>query len=154
MKLPPLPKPRVGQVIRHSFLFSSGDEKDRPGVIVVAVDPLGNEEYHVAVMPITHSFSRDPRMAVEILQRLKSHLGLDDDRSWVVINEVNAFQWPGYDLRRIQGGGWEYGQMPPRFMEEIVGRVKELEARPHVILRNEDSVRDVKTKAVLSGRLK
>jgi hypothetical protein len=28
-----IPKPRVGMVIRHSFLFSSGEDKERPAVV-------------------------------------------------------------------------------------------------------------------------
>lgn len=32
-------------------------------------------------------------------KRLKRYLGLDDDPSWVYTDEINAFVWPGPDLR-------------------------------------------------------
>ena len=42
----------------------------------------------------------DPATAVEIPMPIKRHLGLDDDRSWIVVDEGNEFLWPGYDLRK------------------------------------------------------
>ena len=52
---------------------------------------------------------------------MKQHLGLDDDRSWVILNEVNQFNWPGYDLRAIPGkqGEMAYGFLPPRLFDQI-----------------------------------
>jgi hypothetical protein len=124
-------------VIRLSFLFSSGEDKERPAVVIVAIiPPIAGEPIRVAVMPITHSSPSDGSAAIEIPPRLKSHLNLDDQRSWVVINEINEFWWPGYDIRPIPGGGgrWEYGQMPPRMITEITQRVMRLEARNRVHL--------------------
>ncbi len=44
----------------------------------------------------------DPNVAVEIPLRVKEHLGLDSERSWVILEEVNIFTWPGFDLRPIK----------------------------------------------------
>ena len=136
-----IPKPRVGMVIRHSFLFSNGEEKERPAVVIVAVDPANTgDPLQVAVMPITHSPPLDVATAIEIPPRLKNHLKLDDDRSWVVIDEINEFMWPGYDIRQIPGseGSWEYGQMPPGFIKQIAERVEQLEKgnRMHITSRD------------------
>jgi len=136
-----IPKPRVGMVIRHSFLFSDGEEKERPAVVIVAINPANmGEPLQVAVMPITHSSPLNAATAIEIPSRLKNHLKLDDERSWVVVDEINEFIWPGYDIRQIPGseGSWEYGQMPPGFINQIAERVKQLEKdnRMHITLRD------------------
>jgi hypothetical protein len=82
----------------------------------------------VAVVPITHSPHPDPETAIEIPPRVADHLGLDSDTSWVVLEDVNVFTWPGYDLRQIpeQSGRYDYGLLPPRFFEMIVQRFTEL----------------------------
>jgi len=124
----PIGEPRIGQVIRYSFLWSNGHEKERPAVIVVATRKGEGGKYRVAVMPITHAPHQDLSKAIEIPQRLKNHLKLDHERSWVVIDEINEFEWPGYDLRQVPNtdGIWEYGQLPPKFHEIIIGRLREL----------------------------
>jgi hypothetical protein len=32
-------------------------------------------------------------------RKLKRHLGLDDEPSWIYTDQINQFAWPGYDLR-------------------------------------------------------
>jgi hypothetical protein len=75
----------------------------------------------VTVLPVTHSKPADPAAAVEIPAPVKRHLGLDDDRSWIVISEGNEFVWPGYDLRRLPGTDrYDYGFLPPRLFRRVV----------------------------------
>lgn len=117
-------------VIRLAFLFSNGDEKERPAVVIIAtISSPPNTLARVGVMPITHTPPLDQEIALELPTRLKNHLQLDDARSWVITNEINEFEWPGFDLRPIPGksGKWEYGQMPPGFIAQIIERVKHLE---------------------------
>lgn len=116
-----IPPPRIGMVIRYSFLFSDGREKERPAAIVVALE-VGDGRHRVLVMPITHAPPRDPAAALEIPTRLKRHLGLDDDRSWIVLDELNDFIWPSPELLKTPGGDWEYGQLPPGFHKQIKDR--------------------------------
>lgn len=52
----------------------------------------------VTVVPITHSPHRNPDAAIEIPSAIKRHLGLDDQPSWIVLDDLNVFTWPGYDL--------------------------------------------------------
>jgi hypothetical protein len=95
------PEPRVGLVVSYSYLWSEEAEqglvegkKDRPCAIILAVDepaPNTAQRKQVAVAPITHSPPRDMSAAVEIPPRVKEHLGLDSERSWVILNEVNVF---------------------------------------------------------------
>jgi hypothetical protein len=49
--------------------------------------------------PITHSAPRADDRAIETPQAVKTQLGLDDLRSWVMVDEVNETAWPGYDLQ-------------------------------------------------------
>jgi hypothetical protein len=45
----------------------------------------------VTVLPITHRAPHDPASAIEIPLPIKRHLGLDDDLSWIVVDEGNEF---------------------------------------------------------------
>lgn len=49
-------------------------------------------------------------------QPTKVRLGLDGERSWIVVSEANDFTWPGPDLRFLPGQGPDsaaYGFLPP-----------------------------------------
>jgi hypothetical protein len=73
------------------------------------------------VLPITHTAPADQNSAVEIPSPVKHHLGLDEDRSWVVVAEGNEFLWPGFDLRRRSDSErYEYGFIPPRLFRRIL----------------------------------
>lgn len=124
----PFPDPVPGLVIRYSYLWASehahGQEegvKDRPcAVILVTEDDAG--ERVVTVLPVTHSIPADPKLAVEIPAMVKRRLGLDDDRSWVVLTEANRFIWPGPDLRPMTPGdpmSVAYGPLPYALFEQI-----------------------------------
>ena len=123
-----LPEPYAGLVIRYSYLwkreFDAGrDEgtKDRPCAIVMAVvDEDGDKD--VWVLPITHSPPPNVADAIEIPTLTKNRLGLDSDRSWIVITEANEFVWPGPDLRPVPGRDPStivYGALPPRFFAHV-----------------------------------
>ncbi len=115
------PPPRAGLVIRYSYLWHSeaaaGREegvKDRPCAIVLAVENEGGDTV-VYVLPVTHSPPTAPDDAVELPQATKVRLGLDSEASWIVVNEVNSFVWPGPDLRPLPGNppaSSAYGMLP------------------------------------------
>ena len=124
----PLPEPVPGLVIRYSYLWAEehgrGQEegvKDRPcAVILVSTDEDG--ERWVTVLPVTHAPPSVPELAVEIPAATKRRLGLDDERSWVVLSEANRFLWPGPDLRPVTPGdaaSVAYRQLPYALFEEI-----------------------------------
>lgn len=125
-----LPTPHPGLVIRYAYLwkrdYEAGREegsKDRPCAIVMAVtDDEG--ESQVLVLPITHTPPYNAADAVEIPRATKQRLGLDGERSWIVITEVNEFIWPGPDLRPFPGGEGSigYGVLPPRLFEVVRDR--------------------------------
>lgn len=123
-----LPEPEPGLVISYSYLWHrehrSGQEegrKDRPCVIVLAIERTSDGATVVTVLPVTHRAPDSPTDAVEIPPTIKHNLGLDAQRSCVVVNEGNKFVWPGYDLRRVPGDSrrYAYGFLPPRFFNEV-----------------------------------
>jgi hypothetical protein len=122
-----IPTPEAGLVIAYAYLWrrehKAGQEegrKDRPSVIVLAVERDTDGATFVVVLPITHAAPRDSSEAVEIPGPVKRHLGLDDQRSWVVVAEGNEFIWPGYDLRKAAGADrYDYGVLPPRFFNQV-----------------------------------
>jgi len=61
-------------------------------------------EQRVIVLPITHCPPRELAEAVEAPVATKRRLGLDDERSWIVLTEANRFVWPGRDLRPARPG--------------------------------------------------
>jgi hypothetical protein len=118
-------------VIRYSYLWRSealrGREegvKDRPCAIIVAAK-MENDGRRVLVLPITHRPPNTPGHAIEIPAAVKVRLGLDE-RSWIVLIEVNAFSWPGPDLRPLPNIGPDsvaLGFLPPAFFRVVRDRV-------------------------------
>ena len=115
------PDPVPGLVIRYAYLWCReadlGREegvKDRPCAIVAAVQEEA-DGLRVYVLPITHSPPQPPDERIELPLPTKVRLGLDGERSWVVVSEANRFSWPGPDLRPMAGQGPEsvaYGLLP------------------------------------------
>ena len=87
-------KPRVaGTVIRYSYLWRrEADEglrdgrKHRPAAIISARTAGGE----TLVVPITHSEPSDPAMAIEVPAEERQRIGLDDERSWIIVAEFDA----------------------------------------------------------------
>ena len=122
----PVPLPAL--VIRYSYLwhreFIAGREegiKDRPCAIVVVVK-TDDEGQHVLVLPVTHSPPGVQENAIEIPADTKKRLGLDGERSWIVLSEWNEFSWPGPDLRTTPNGDEStiaYGLLPTKFFAKV-----------------------------------
>jgi len=131
-----LPEPKLGLVISYSYLWRHESEaglvegtKDRPCAIILVVRKAeGDGATIVTAAPITHSPPHDPAAAMEIPQRVKQHLGLDGQRSWIVLDDFNEFVWPGFDIRPVPArpGRYEYGFLPPALFEAITRRIVEL----------------------------
>lgn len=119
----PLPTPEPGLVIRYAYLWASehaeGKEegvKDRPCAVILVTEDR-EEGKMVTVLPITHTPPEDEKLALEIPAATKKRLGLDDERSWIVLTEANRFVWPGPDLRPSFKGDLEsvaYGELPEK----------------------------------------
>lgn len=125
------PEPKPGLVIRYSYLWRAearqGREegvKDRPCAIVVVVAQQDGRK-RVLALPVTHSQPTDLKYAIELPPATKRRLGLDEERSWIVLSEWNDFLWPGPDLRPLAGRGPEsvaLGALPPSLFKELKQR--------------------------------
>jgi hypothetical protein len=53
---------------------------------------------------------------------VRRHLALDESRSWVILDEINEFVWPGLDLRPVARSrdSFAFGFLPPRLFEQLV----------------------------------
>lgn len=128
MKIPA--EPRIGAVISYSYLWSDEADrgqqegtKDRPAAIVMARADLGPAKI-AYVLPVTHvpPGPRDMGRKIEIPSEVKKRLGLDTQRSWIIVDELNVFAWPGFDLRPVTNSDpptCEYGILPVRFFEAV-----------------------------------
>jgi hypothetical protein len=60
--------------------------------------------------------------AVALPLALKRRLKLDDEASWIVTTEANAFIWPGPDIRPIpkrKPPSIVYGKIPEDLLQEV-----------------------------------
>jgi hypothetical protein len=117
-----------GLVIRYAYLWRAehlrGQEeglKDRPCAIVLAATE-DEGRLMVTVVPVTHSPPSADTAAVEIPSETKRRLGLDGERSWIVVSKANTFAWPGPDLRPLAAekpGTLAYGLLPAKFFRAV-----------------------------------
>jgi hypothetical protein len=105
-----LPTPEPGLVIHYDYLWFDEAQagqleaaKSRPCAVVLSSGMTAQGRVEATVAPITHVLPAKPEDAIELHPRVKQALGLDDERSWLVLTEVNRFAWPGFDLRHIPG---------------------------------------------------
>lgn len=124
----PLPKPEPGLVLSYGYLWKWQDEmggdtgaKNRPCVIVLAAETNDGDTV-VMVVPVTSQQPRPDRASVEIPAKVQAHLGLDGERCWIIVDEVNKFIWPGPDLAQIpdRPGTFHYGFIPPKLYKNII----------------------------------
>jgi hypothetical protein len=123
-----IPTPVPGLIVRYAYLWADEHEvglvegvKDRPTAVILA-HKSEDERTIVVTLPITHSPPSTTTVAIEIPQETKRRLGLDDDRSWVIVDEANVFLWPGPDLRPARGPGsshFAFGLLPAKFTMTI-----------------------------------
>ena len=127
-----LPEPEPGLVVHFNYLWArergSGQEAARyarPCAIVISYRRTSDGTQIAMLAAITHSEPRDGDNAIEIPPRVKKQLGLDDHRSWVVLDEVNETAWPGFDLLANAKGEYAYGFIPPKLHAQIKARILE-----------------------------
>ena len=123
-----LPAPAPGLVIAYSYLWfyehNQGHEdgrKVRPAVILFATETDTDGDLGVYVSPITHATPPNPEVAVEIPPQVGKRLGLDDQKSWAILDEVNHFTWPGVELGQapVNPPSVAYGFLPPALFAKI-----------------------------------
>ena len=130
------PDPASGLVIRYDYLWhdeaAAGREqgvKDRPCLVITnMLDKKGNTRALIA--PITHS-EPAPGEGIEIPARVKHHLGLDEERSWIITTELNDVDWNDPGVIPAKATQCEYGFLPPKLAQAALD-----DARAHLANRN------------------
>lgn len=137
-------------VLRYRYLWLSEHErgseegrKARPVVVVVVVvvvlaRAVVRGSVVATVVPVTHAPPGGASRAVVMPTAVKRRLGLDDDASWIVTDEVNAFVWPGPDLAPVAAGRDEcvFGTVPQRLLHEIARSIAANRARLRLVNRS------------------
>lgn len=129
----PLPEPRPGLIFRYEYLWkreavagADAGRKDRPVCLVLAAhhEPGLTK---VLIVPITRSPPPSGTDAIEIPQRVKTHLGLDAQRSWIILSEANVDSWPSPEIRPVPGhpGSFAYGMLPERILTQARAMIVE-----------------------------
>lgn len=122
--------PERGSVIRYAYLWAREDEsgkkegrKERPS-LVLALSVLAEDGKHrVYAAAITHSPPVHSGDTVALPPSVQRQLGLDDAPAWIVTTELNAFVWPGPDIRPIPGRHprtFVYGRIPEALLKRTV----------------------------------
>jgi hypothetical protein len=124
------PDPQGGLVIRYDYLWlwekqkgRVDGSKQRPCAVVISVPEKGKKPLRALVCGITHSEPGLPEEGIELPTKVKAHLGLDADRSWIIVSEANLVEWDDPGIVPTQSGDWSYGFLPPSLAGEIAKRV-------------------------------
>ncbi|MDP2261152.1 MAG: growth inhibitor PemK [Caulobacter sp.] len=131
------PEPQVGLVIRYDFLWSherergfEGGVKDRPCVIVTAIVRGAGGLTEVLLAPITHSPPREGAVAIAIPPRVGRHLGLDEERSFIIADESNSVAWEDAGIVPAEPGKrWAYGRIPQALYEQLRAAMLDLHSK-------------------------
>lgn len=136
------PIPTPGDVISYAYLWAreadAGQEeglKDRPSVIILATT-THDDDVFVHVVPVTHS-KPDTDDGVEMPAIVKRDLGLDKERSWIVVTEINRFRWPGPDIRLVDGTAPYHGAIPDWLFERVRAAFGKKVGQVQVVRRSE-----------------
>ena len=128
-----LPLPSPGLVVRYDYLWSREaavgrqQGEDRPACLVAASDNSTTPKF-VVLLPITHAPPLGDTVAIEIPPKVCEAIGLDEERSWIVISEYNVDEWPNAGLSPIPGRNdvFAYGFVPPGLFAKIKAAFLEL----------------------------
>ena len=95
-------------------------------MIVVAVVRAAGSRTLVRVVSITHRPPDKPDSAIELPLKVRQHLGMDDARAWAIVDELNEFAWPGFDLRPVSRNSdrTDFGFLPPRLFDTLISKLR------------------------------
>ena len=116
--------PEPADVLSYSYLWSheaaGGGERAKGSSRVVVVLCIERQAGNLILVSVGHHTA--PEMLPsrsKIHLDVKKQLGLDRERSWVMLNELNRFIWPGPDIRPILGGAPLYDALPDWLFERV-----------------------------------
>ncbi|KAJ8135857.1 hypothetical protein OY671_010930 [Metschnikowia pulcherrima] len=79
--------------------------------------------HRASVAAITHT---EPAagQGSEIPPRVKRHLGLDAERSWIIVTESNEIDWSDPGIVPASRSEWAYGFLPPASAQALSDAVR------------------------------
>lgn len=127
-------EPKAGMVINYGYVWArqarqgmEEGQKFRPSLILGVQEEQDKKMVYVA--PITHTPPFYPEESVLVPNETGSRIGLDDKPKWLMLNEVNKFEWPGLDIRRVphrRERSQFYGFVPRQFLEQARDKMREM----------------------------
>jgi len=88
--------------------------------VVVVARAEGPAGMWIWVAPVTHTPPDRSTDAIEIPANVKKKFGFDRERSWIMVDELNRFIWPGPDIRPVPGSDAPYYDALPDWLFERV----------------------------------
>ena len=134
-----IPKqPPVGHLIAYEYVWASQSAhredgaKSYPAAIVATRDDIGPTPL-TYVLGISHKPPTASERAIEIPSKLKRHLGLDEEPSWIYTDQINVFAWPGPDIRPAEWltdlpsarGNCVIGKLPADWFNQVMRHLAE-----------------------------
>jgi hypothetical protein len=97
-------EPPIGNLVAYEYLWLSQENKRNDGAKVYPVALIFAKKIIASVtlayaVGMSHKPPYASQKAIEVPKKLKRHLGLDEDRSWICTDQLNEFTWSGPDLR-------------------------------------------------------
>ncbi len=153
------PTPVEGLVIRYDFLWQNEyqrgrieGQKERPCAIVIAAPEQNGVVERVIVAPITHAKPLDGVQAIEIPQKVKRHLGLDAERSWIIIDDLNRVRWDDPGIVPVSRSKWEYGALPHALVCQVQDQVRSQAKARKVTLLDREKIENRRVRDEDRGR--
>jgi hypothetical protein len=119
--------PQAGQIVDYSFLWDDDHRrgrvegrKARPCLIIAGAHGAPSAAPRVALLPITSQPPGATQNAIAIPDDIKARIGLDRKRgSWLILDDVNVFTWPGFDLVPQADGSFVRGVVTRGFFAHV-----------------------------------
>jgi hypothetical protein len=135
------PKPRPGLVVGYDFLFrdqaDAGMEnasKPHPTAIILVAHQ--DVQIRVSLVAISHAppSPSDAPFRLKLTSAECREMGLDAKDHWINLRDINAFDWPGYDLvRSAPGGAFVYGAMSKGTFVRLVAALRACSGRRSIL---------------------
>ncbi|MDP1641390.1 MAG: hypothetical protein Q8L59_04345 [Phenylobacterium sp.] len=89
-------------------------------MIVTAIVRKADGVTEVLLAPITHSPPEDGTAALEVPTKVGKHLGLDEERSYIIADETNSVAWDDAGIVPAEPGKrWVYGRVPQALSDQL-----------------------------------
>jgi hypothetical protein len=97
-------EPPIGNLVAYEYLWLSQARVREDGAKVYPVALIFAKKIIASVtlayaVGMSHSPPDVSESAIQVPTKLKRHLGLDENPSWIYTDQLNEFAWSGPDLR-------------------------------------------------------